>query len=418
MRKRAYLQGREVVWPNAAHRYVESFTAARRAWTADAQKTGLMRLLGPRRRQLPKIRLTHLARMTDSTGLLQHSTYVVPSYSDGYCTDDNARALLLTVMLEAAGEDSAEVERLVMTYAAFLQHAYDPQRGRFRNLMAFDRHWDDNADLDDAHARALWAIGACVGRSRRRGLQTWALQTFEKAALFLEESTHPRAWALGLLAIHEYLRRLGGDRTVTGIRRTLMARLMSAYERHSSDEWRWFEKGLTYDNAKLPHALVLVGQSAKDEAALRTGLEALRWLVSVQTAEPGHFRPIGSDGFYPRGGHRADFDQQPLEAHSTLSACVDAYRVTHDAFWLDHARRTFDWFMGRNDLGLELYDATTGGCRDGLHADRVNENQGAESTLAFLLSLTELRVLESSLAAFARPRASHPPRDELHRTGV
>ena len=403
MRKNGYLLGREMIWSSAAHRYMGAFVAARHSRSSVQRGSLAIRTLGQWQRQLPTTRLGHLCRMTDSTALMQHAAYVVPRYEEGYCTDDNARALILTVLLEEAGQDSPEVERLATTYAAFLNHAYDSKRRRFRSLMDFNRHWVESADSDDAQGRALWALGTCVGRSLRRGLQCWAVRLFGEAAPALEGTDSPRTWAFALLGIHEYSRRLSGDRNMTTLRNRLTQRLVDAYRQQAGGDWQWFEDRLTYDNAKLAHALVLSGAMDDQEPVLDIGIEALRWLVSVQTSEHGHFRPVGSEGFYRRGGDRAAFDQQPLEAHSTLSACVDAYRVTHQSFWLEQTRLAFDWFLGRNDLGLDLYDPSTGGCRDGLHMDRTNENQGAESTLAFLLSLTELRLLESSLRAFSRP---------------
>ena len=212
----------------------------------------------------------------------------------------------------------------------------------------------------------------------------------------------PRAWAAALIGIDQYLRRLGGDRVVVQVRTALVEKLMDLYQRASSDDWVWFEDSLSYDNAVLSHALALSGRTSGDAAAQEAGLRSLGWLTKVQRSPRGHFRPIGSNGFYGRGSQRAEFDQQPIEACATVAACVDAYRATEDPSWLNEARLAFEWFLGRNDLGVELYDASTGGCYDGLHADRVNENQGAESTLAFLLSLAELQQLESSLAAFRR----------------
>jgi hypothetical protein len=171
------------------------------------------------------------------------------------------------------------------------------------------------------------------------------------------------------------------------------------YQSHHSDEWRWYEDRLAYCNAALPHALLLCGQAIPNATMTAAGLGSLRWLADLQRAdtEGRHFVPIGSNGFYPQGGSRARFDQQPVEAQAMVSACLEAYRVTADNAWRKEARRAFEWFLGRNDLNLPLYDPTTGGCRDGLHPDRVNENQGAESTLAFLQALLELRLAENAL---------------------
>src|SRR5205814_7331929 len=233
-----------------------------------------------------------------------------------------------------------------------------------------------------------------------RSFQVMAGQLFALALPALTEFTSPRAWAFGLIGIHHYLQRLSGDSLVTQTRDTLASRLMELFERTAQTDWRWFEEELTYDNAKLAHALILTGRATGQEVLLQRGLEALRWLTELQVSERGHFRPIGSNGFFRRGGVRANFDQQPIEAQAMMSACLEAYRSTADFWWYEQAQRAFDWFIGWNDLGLELYSPRTGGCRDGLHVDRVNRNQGAESTLAFLLSLAELRLTQNIVTSF------------------
>jgi hypothetical protein len=228
-------------------------------------------------------------------------------------------------------------------------------------------------------------------------------QLFALALPALTGFTSPRAWAFGLIAIHEYLRRLSGDSLVNQTRETLTNRLMGLFEASARPDWQWFEEELSYDNAKLAHALIVSGQATGQPAVLERGLQALRWLTDLQTSEKGHFRPIGSNGFYRRGGVRANFDQQPIEAQATVSACLEAYRVTADSSWFEQAQRAFDWFIGWNDLGLQLYSPETGGCRDGLHVDRANGNQGAESTLAFLLSLAEMRLAQDVRTSFKLP---------------
>jgi hypothetical protein len=224
-----------------------------------------------------------------------------------------------------------------------------------------------------------------------------------RALPVVERFTSPRAWAFCLIGIHEYLRRLSGDSFVTQMRDVLITRLMELYDRAATPDWPWFEQELSYDNAKLAHALILSGRAMGRKPVLDRGLQTLRWLVELQTSENGHFRPIGSNGFFKRGGSRANFDQQPVEAQAMMSACLEAYRSTSDSWWYEQAQRAFDWFTGWNDLGLELYSSRTGGCRDGLHVDRVNANQGAESTLAFLLSLTELRLTQNIVTSFRAP---------------
>jgi len=398
MRKRAYLLGREMVWSHVAHLYMESFQRARRARLERPIRPLAMRTLEERRLELPALRLDHLLRMTDSTGLLQHATYSIPNFEEGYCTDDNARALVLCTLLEELGQDTAEIRTAASRYAAFLQFAFDRQRRRFHNFLGFDRQWRDEVGSEDCLGRAVWALGMCVGRSERRDRQCWAAQLFDQAIPALGESTSPRAWALALLGIHEYLRRFSGDRVADQMRSELTARLLRCFEQASGEHWPWFEDVVAYDNARLPQALILSGRSP----AVEVGLRSLRWLAEIQTSPAGHFRPVGSNGFFRRNAEKAHFDQQPIEAHSMVSACIAAWQATQDQFWIRQARRAFSWFLGRNDLGVSLYDPSTGGCCDGLHPDRVNQNQGAESTLAFLLALVEMTIMENSLASFAQ----------------
>jgi hypothetical protein len=296
------------------------------------------------------------------------------------------------------GVSSAQLNRLSSTYSAFLNFAFDRARRRFRNFMSFDRSWLEEVGSQDCQGRALWALGACVHRSRRRDLQFWASELFDLAMPGLLETTSPRTWAFGILGVCHYLERLSGARQATLVRDTLIERLLKSFDETADDDWCWFEDYLTYDNARLPHALIIGGRSSDHPRALEVGLKTLAWLVAEQKAPAGHFRPIGSEGFYRRGHERAQFDQQPVEAYATVSACLEAYQATDDAAWLKEARLAFEWFLGSNDLGLELYDAKTGGCCDGLQEDRVNQNQGAESTLAFLLALGEMKLLESILA--------------------
>lgn len=403
IRKNAYKLGREMIWSQAAQLYVSSFAQARLERAKMSRRSFAIKTLDQQPRQLPELKLDHLARMTDSTGVFQHAVFTVPNFAEGYTTDDNARALLLTVLLEDLGEESPQVRALATAYAAFLQFAFDPERKRFRNFLGFDRRWIEAEGSEDSNGRALWALGACVGRSRRRSFQALAGQLFHWAFPRLTEFGSPRAWALILLGIHEYLLRLSGDRLATQTRDLLTARLMQRFEQCATSDWLWGEESLTYDNARLPHALIVSGGATGQQAVTECGLRALRWLADIQTSEEGFFRPIGCKGFYRKGGERARFDQQPIEAHAMVSACLEAYRVTSDSYWYEQACRAFDWFLGWNDLGLEVYAPNTGGCYDGLHVDRVNQNQGAESTLAFLLSLAEMRLVQNGDSLYTRP---------------
>jgi len=405
MRKNAYKLGREMIWSNVARLYMRSFEQARLEGSVLSRKSFATKTLDQQPRELPELRLDHLSRMTDSTGIFQHAIYTVPNFSHGYCTDDNARAFILSVLLDELEEEPDRVRTLATTYAAFINHAFDPKTKRFHNFMSFDRRWVDEQGSEDSHARALWALGVAVGRSPHRSFQIMAGELFAQALPAVTEFTSPRAWAFVLIGVHEYLRRLSGDRLVNQIRESLTGRLMELFNKVAQPDWPWLEEELTYDNAKLAHALILSGRATGQKAVFERGLQALRWLAELQTSENGHLRPIGSNGFYRRGGTRAHFDQQPIEAQTMVSACLEAYRATADASWYEHAQRAFDWFLGWNDLGLEVYSTSTGGCRDALHVDRVNRNQGAESTLAFLLALAEMQLMQNSVTVFNQPAA-------------
>jgi len=392
---RAATFGRSMGWPIVARRYVESFEKAR-ASHADRLRDGLAaRKLAKRRPELPEVDLAHVHLMTDDTGMLQHATFDVPRYADGYCLDDNARALLLMTRLEEAGTESPEVVRTLATrYLAFMNHAFDEATGKFHNFLTYARTWHDEPGSEDSQGRAVWALGTVVGRSLdpgRRGLSTRLLRGALPSAAALDS---PRAWAYALLGIDEYLRAFEGDSSVEAIRAELAGKLMIRFAESQGADWRWFEDRLTYSNARLPQAL-LVSAARMDNAEMTdVALCSLDWLVGQHVDAGGKFAPIGSNGFHVRGGPRASFDQQPVEACAMVSACLDAHRLTGRPQFLEHARHAFQWFLGENPRNAQVYDARTGGCRDGVHEDRLNENQGAESTLSFLTALVEMRAAD------------------------
>ncbi len=404
MRKRAYLFARDMVWKRVAQGYMESFARV----SSDRMESPQVRFSARARQkslnQLPELNLNHFNRLTDDTGMLQHSIFTTPKYGEGYTTDDNARALILAVLLEQRDKEQLAHTDLSIAdsaatassfrYLAFLEHAFNSAKGRFRNFLGYDRHWNEAEGSEDCHGRALWGLGTVLGRSKDQGLRCAAGRLFEFSLPAAMEFTSPRAWAYTLLGIQEYLDSYSGDRDAQKIRSVLSRRLLEMYESIRSPDWKWFENILAYGNARLPQAMLLVGSACSDDRMVSTGLEALNWLTETQRCPTnGHFVAIGSQGFYRQGGEKARFDQQPLEAAGAVSACLQAYRITGDSRWRSEAWSAFNWFLGDNDLQLPLYDSATGGCRDGLHPDRANENQGAESTLSFLMALLEMSPL-------------------------
>jgi glycosyltransferase involved in cell wall biosynthesis len=395
MRKRAYVFGREMIWQQVASRYMESFKRARVERRHFAHSDFAVKSLDKRPGELPPLKLDHLMHMTDSTGILQHAIFTIPNYLEGYTVDDNTRALMVSALLEALGNESAL--ELGSRYLAFVWYAFNAEIGRFRNFMDYQRNWLEESGSDDCHGRTLWALGTVLGRSNAPFLHSMAGWVFEQALPAILKTTSPRAWAFAIMGIHEYLQRFAGDRQADQVREELSGRLLALYQNHRSDEWFWYEDQLTYCNAALPHAMLVSGHTMSNPAMTKAGLESLDWLSDLQRSDTGFFVPIGSNGFYQQGGEPARFDQQPVEAQTMVSACLEAYRITVDKHWRTEARRAFEWFLGRNDLNLPVYDPTTGGCNDGLHPDRMNENQGAESTLAFLQALLELKLAENIL---------------------
>ena len=332
--------------------------------------------------------------------MLQHAIFTIPNRAEGYTTDDNARALIFSVLLEQASlerPDKAESPNpdWPFRYLAFLEQAFNPEKKRFRNFLGYDHRWMEEQGSEDSHGRALWALGTLLARSANQGLRGAAGRLFESSVPAVVEFHSPRACAYALLGIQEYLHSYQGDRDAQRVRLALAQRLLRMYESVSRPDWKWFEDVVAYGNARLPQAMLLVGSACADERMLSAGLDSLDWLMETQRCQTnGHFVPIGSQGFYRRGGEQARFDQQPIEAAGAVSACLQAYRVTGHKRWLSQAWSAFNWFLGDNDLQLPLYDSETGGCRDGLHPERANQNQGAESSLSFLMALLEMRSLQ------------------------
>lgn len=392
---RAAEHARGMSWPVVARSYLHSFERALEGQRHRRSSTKGWPLTPPA--DLPELNLDHLRAMTDDTGLLQHATFDVPRYEEGYCLDDNARALLLMTLLEESSTARPRQSRAAAArYLAFVAYAFNRDTGRFRNFMSYSRRWLEDVGSEDSHGRAVWALGAVVGRSAEPSRRGLARELFQAALPPLTAFSSPRAWAYSLLGINEYLRAFRGDSGAQSLRQALVEKLCVLHQVHASADWPWFEDGLTYSNARLSQALIASGEAMGSEEVSSLGLRTLRWLAEAQISPEGHFAPIGSNGFQQKGTVKAEFDQQPVEAAGMVSACLDAFRVTGDAQWAQYGRRAFDWFLGHNHIRLPLYDASTGGCRDGLHKERRNENQGAESTLSFLVALVELRNADTS----------------------
>jgi glycosyltransferase involved in cell wall biosynthesis len=388
VRRRAYASGRSMTWERTAERYLAVFDAARRGdrLRVVSQPTARPAI---KESSLPSARTTHFLSLCDDTGILQHALFSVGDRSHGYCVDDNARALLVSCALDEKSVPDVVSAR----FAAFIQHAWNPGVGRFRNFMSFDRRWLEDRGSEDSHGRTLWALGVCARDDRIPSRRLWAADLFHRALPTVEGFTSPRAWAFTLLGLDAMLDVRPDDDAGRRIRRVLSGRLMDLLAAVETPDWIWFEEYLGYDNARLSEALIVSGIAADDTGQVQAGLRTLRWLMRQQTTSTGLFRPVGSDSFGERRRPPRPFDQQPLEAAATMAACLAARSASPDSRWLLDAQRAYDWFLGANDLGVPLVDVSTGSCRDGLHPDRANENRGAESTISYLLALADNRRL-------------------------
>ena len=403
MRKRAYQYTRSMVWNRVAQQYMGSFERAYNERLRKPRATFSASTTEKKLDRLPALKLDHLQRMTDDTGIIEHAIFTVPDCLEGYSTDDNARALIVTTLLEQLRvEQGTRIRELASRYLAFLWLAFERGTNRFRNCLGYDRQWQEPEGSEDSHGRAVWGLGTVLGKSKDAGLRGAARRLFELAVPAAAAFQSPRACAFALLGLEEYLESVPGDRAAIGVASGLADRLLNAYRTHQAVGWSWFENGLAYSNARLPQALIRTGVRGANEEMISTALQALDWLADVQRCEAkGHFVPIGSHGFHSKTTEKARFDQQPIEACAMVSACLQAYRATSDARWSKDAWNAFNWFLGANDLQVALYDPVTGGCRDGLHPDRANENQGAESTLSFLMALLEMRQVETGIGGTA-----------------
>ena len=402
MRKLAYSSSRSMTWERTAERYIEVFEAARRAHPLKVIARRNEIAAPPDYPPVPHLQLDHFLSMCDDTGLLQHAVCSVPDRSHGYCVDDNARALLVACALNAPGEERLS-ETLTSRLAAFVQHAWNSDVKRFRNFMSFDRRWLEESGSEDCHGRTLWALGECARSDANESRRQWAASLFAEALSATKSFSSPRAWAFALLGLDAYCATVSYDSQACELRHLFADRLIALLSSVETNDWVWFEEGLAYDNARLPQALIATGVTLDAPAYIAAGLRSLNWLMTLQMSQGGVFRPVGSDSFGGKRERPRAYDQQPLEATATISACLTAWRADGDIKWRADAERTFAWFLGRNDLSLPLVDLETGSCRDGLHPDRANQNRGGESVVSYLLSLAEIRQLARMSADRTKP---------------
>jgi glycosyltransferase involved in cell wall biosynthesis len=388
MRRSAYQYCRPMVMREMGRRYLELFSETKSQSSSSASDITVLDTLSQREQRLPQVNLKHLRAMTDDTGVLQHAKFTIPNRGHGYCVDDNARALIVAVRAQDLNRTDASVAALSAVYLSFLDNAFNPDTGRFRNFMSYERKWLEDIGSQDSHGRGLWALGVTAGWGRSSGQVAVAAELFRNALLALEFFGDSRAVAFPILGIQAYLRRNDDDQVAWEALRSLGDRLSSRFTQFATKDWNWHEDHLTYDNARLPQALMACGRATRNEDMVSLGIDVLKWLRDIQYNESaGWFEPVGNQGWFPKSGSKALYDQQPLEAAAMIGACIEAYECTHGEEWVRLATTCFNWYLGKNSRQAKIYDHATGGCRDGLEEDGVNENQGAESTLSYILSL-------------------------------
>ncbi len=353
--------------------------------------------------ELGNMRLDHLFAMSDDTGMLQHANFTVPNRAEGYCVDDNARALLFTLQFEHNSPIMNRLASFQGRYLAFVLSAFNPATGWFRNFMSYGRQWLEESGSEDSHGRAMWSLGETVRRSADVNLRDAADSIYRQGVPALLKSTSPRTWTYGILSAEAYLAAKPNDPTVVAAIAEMARRLHGCCLANTSRDWRWFEQSLSYANPRMAQALMLAGTVLNDSQMVEDGLRALDWLAGLQTSSNGYFSPIGTKGLRRGEVLGIAFDQQPIEAWTSVSASLTAHKITKDSQWFAEAHRAFRWFLGENHINKSLYDPLTGGCADGLHADRISRNQGAESTLAYLCSYAEM---SAAMPAVRKPSLS------------
>jgi glycosyltransferase involved in cell wall biosynthesis len=404
MGRRAYAASRAMTWERTAERYVSVFESARQGQRLTVLARSDTNSLEGRSPAPPDMEIGHFLSMCDDVGLFQHAVHSVPDRLHGYCVDDNARALLLACALNNPGEHPLS-DVLTARFAAFVQHAWNPDTGQFRNFMGFNRTWLEDRGSEDSHGRTLWALGETARSDASASRRRWATDLFARGLPTADRFHSPRAWAFTLLGLDGYCAVAPDDVSAKEIRQSLAGRLMACLALVETPDWVWFEEGLAYDNARLPQALIVTGIAMQMPDLCDAGLASLRWLMTQQTTAAGHFRPVGTAGFGELRQHPRAFDQQPVEATATIAACLAAWRADGDAEWKATAARAFAWFLGSNDLAVALVDPLTGSCRDGLHPDRANENRGGESVVCYLLGLADIRQLAHVSTGLKKPAA-------------
>ena len=389
LRGKAFEYGKKIRWPIIGKQYLDLISSL----VKESQV-----LVEPGKKLIidtsviPKFRLDHVKRLTDVVGIVQHAKYGIPNLKEGYCLDDNARALLMALMSYRQNKDPLALE-FIPIYLSYIHYMQIPS-GSFRNFMSFDRRFLDDEGSEDSFGRTVWALGYLMHRAPNNSYREFALELFGKSYGYFDKLSSIRGIANTIIGISYYLKSIPSDEGMLHKMRELTNKLVAVYKENGTDDWPWFENILAYDNAILPLSLFHSAEITGDESVKDVAKATTRFLEDV-TLDKGYLSIVGSNGWYPKGGEHAVFDQQAIDTMASVRLFFQAYKVTRDPDYVEKMFLSYLWFLGENELRMQLYDHETFGCCDGLQDSGVNRNQGAESTLAYLIShLTVLTALE------------------------
>lgn len=395
LRKNAYDATRKLTWNNVAKQYVDVFTQAiveykTNSYSGNASKYKTIPAL-------PEINFSHMKNLTDTTGILQHATYSVGNPAEGYCTDDNVRALLVAVMHKLIFNDD-KIDEYINIYLRFVYYSFNKEKGLFRNFMSYDRKWLEEAGSEDSNGRVMFSLGYIIKNMNSNSTVGLCKNLFDESIQNMKEFKSPRTMAYLILGCVFYLNKFSGALDIKKIFSKMSEQLYDSYLKYKDEDWLWYEESLTYSNARLPHALLMAGQFKNNKKYIAAGLESLEWLFSQLVDDNNKYISlIGNDGWLVKGQPKAKFDQQPVEIPPLIDACYQAYLITKDNEWISRINLAFSWYLGNNERQEPICDFATGGCYDGLTANMFNQNQGAESTLSWLLALLRMTKINQEL---------------------
>ncbi len=389
LRNKAFEYGKKIRWPIIGKQYLDMVNSI-------VKKSQV--LVEPGKKLIidtsviPKFRLDHIKRLTDDTGIVQHAKYGIPNLKEGYCLDDNARALLMALMSYRQNKDTVALG-FIPIYLSYI-HYMQTKEGSFRNFLSFNREFLDEGGSEDSFGRTVWALGYLIHRAPNGSYREFGHELFSRSVNFFDALKHLRGIANTIIGMSYYLKHYTDNESMMKKMKNMAEKLLDAYNKHRTNDWQWFESKLTYDNAILPmslfHAAEITGDKSIKDVAVKTTL-----FLEEITIDKGYLSIVGSNGWYPKGGKRAIFDQQAIDTMASVRLFFQAYKVTKDPVYIEKMFLSFLWFLGENELRIPLYDHETFGCCDGLKSNGINRNQGAESTLAYLIShLTVLTALE------------------------